>query len=69
MKVTKNKIEKCVEIGDIVYILGRGYTPSNVLGIYDDCLDTEDDILFYEDIGETWCLCERTAREITQKSH
>ena len=70
MRVTRNKIESCVDIGDTVYIiLGGAYISAIVNGIYDDSLDTDEDLLFYEDIGETWCLCECTARNITQKSH
>jgi hypothetical protein len=52
-----------------VYILHRGgYTQTRVNAICDDCLDTDEDILFYDDIGVTWVLCESTARKITQKS-
>ncbi len=69
MRVTRNKIESCVDIGDAVFVLRMGwYIHALVNGIHDDSLDTDEDILFYEDIGETWVLCERTAREITQRS-
>ena len=71
MKITKNKIEKLVSVGDIVFVIhrsGGGYSTATVLSIEEDCLDTDADLLFYEDIPFLWCLCESTAKNITRKS-
>lgn len=69
MKVTKNKINRVLEVGDIVYVITKGgYTNATVLEIEDDCLNTNVDLLFYDEIGKIWCLCESTAKRITRES-
>ena len=69
MKVTKNKISRALEVGDIVYMITKGgYTRATVLEIEDDCLNTDVDLLFYDEIGKSWCLCEVTAKRITRES-
>lgn len=47
---------------------GGGYTEAIVTWIGEDSLDTDVDVLFYDEIRETWCLCESTAKNITRKS-
>ena len=46
---------------------GGGYKPTKVLGIYEDSISVEEDLLFYDEIGKTWCLHERTAKDYTKK--
>lgn len=70
MRVTKTKISKVLDRGDIVYVFlpQGGYTEAVVSWIGEDSLDTDVDVLFYDEIGENWCLCESTAKNITRKS-
>ena len=69
MRVTKRKISKACDVGDAVFVFTRGgYKPAVIRWIGEDCLDTDLDVLFYDEIGEFWCLCESTAKNITRKS-
>ena len=70
MRVTKRKLSKVLDRGDTVYVItGRGgYIPAKVQRIGEDSLDTDVDVLFYDEIGEMWCLCELTAKNITRQS-
>ena len=70
MRVTKNKIEKCIGPGDVVYVICPGgvYKEATVFSIEEDSVDTDLDLLFFDEIGETWCLHEATAKNITRKS-
>lgn len=70
MRVTKNKIEKCLGVGDVVYVICAGgmYMEATVVHIEDDCVDTDLDLLFFDEIGKIWCLNEATAKNITRKS-
>ena len=70
MRVTKTKISKVLSIGDIVYVIlpKGGYTEAVVTWIGEDSLETDVDLLFYDEMGKMWCLCESTAKNITRKS-
>ena len=70
MRVTKTKISKVLSLGDIVYVMlpRGGYTEAVVSWIGEDSLDTDVDVLFYDEIGINWCLCESTAKIITRES-
>jgi hypothetical protein len=70
MRLTKREISKVLDRGDIVYaILPKGgYKEAVVEWIDEDSLYTDLDVLFYDEIGENWCLCESTAKNITRKS-
>lgn len=70
MNITQNKIKSCTDIGDTVYVICGGvYKPAVVKSIGIDAIETDLDTLFYDEIGEIWCLCESTAKNITRKSH
>lgn len=70
MTVTKNKIEKCLDVGDVVFAICAGgvYKEAKVLSIENECVETDLDVFFYDEIGQVWCLCEPTAKNITRKS-
>lgn len=70
MRVTKTKISQVLSIGDTVYVIlpRGGYCEAKVLWIGYDSLDTDVDVLFYDEIGENWYLHESTAKKITQES-
>ena len=70
MSVTKQKLSKVLSVGDVVYVVlpRGGYQEAIVSWIGYDSLDTDVDVLFYDEIGKNWCLCESTAKNITRKS-
>lgn len=45
-----------------------GVIPAKVLEICDDCLETDKDILFYDEHATVWMLTESEAKKITPKS-
>lgn len=69
MAVTKRKLEKLLAPGDTVFVFYKGgYLLATVNAIEDDGINTNLDFLFLDEIGETWCLCECTAKKITRES-
>ena len=70
MRATKTKISKVLDRGDTVYVITSrgGYMPAKVQWIGEDGLETDIDVLFYDEIGKMWCLCEKTAQNITRQS-
>lgn len=69
MTVTRRKLQKLLSYGDVVYILcAGGYKEATVKEICDDCLDTDLDLLFFDEIRVTWCLHKSTAENITRQS-
>lgn len=55
--------------GDTVYVLAPGKViPAKVLEICEDSLETDLDILFYDEHGFTWMLTEKEAEKMALKS-
>jgi hypothetical protein len=69
MKVTRKQIEKCVDIGDEVYIIcGSKIIMANVTAIHDDRITTDVDECFFDEHLEYWTLLRSTAENITHQS-
>ena len=69
MILTKKKICKILSPGDTVYIIAPGRViPSTVLKINDDCIETEEDVLFYDEHSFTWMFTSSEAQKLALKS-
>lgn len=70
MKLTRKRIEECVSVGDIIYLIqGSKIIPSAVIEICDDGIETMDDFLFYDEHLFTWTLLESTAKTLLTRAN
>ena len=66
--VTARKIRQVLKIGDTVYTTnGREVIPATVRAIGEYTLDTDVDVLFYDEHGTNWWLTRRVAEERGRK--
>ena len=67
--LTKRKVCSLVRPGDTVFIIAPvGVIPAKVNEICDDCIETEQDTLFYDEHRIVWMFTESEAKKMALKS-
>ena len=68
--LTKRKVCSLVRPGDAVFIIaaGGGVIPAKVNEICDDCIETDQDTLFYDEHRIVWMFTESEAKKMALKS-
>ena len=69
MNITRKKIEKCVDIGDEVYIICKNkIVPAKVTAIQEDSITTDVDECFFDEHLKMWTLCRKTAESLLTRA-
>lgn len=67
--LTKRKVCSLVRPGDAVFIIAAGgVIPAKVNEICDDCIETDQDTLFYDEHRTVWMFTESEAKKMALKS-
>lgn len=67
--LTKRKVCSLVRPGDSVFIIAPGRViPAKVKEICDDCIETDQDTLFYDEHRTVWMFTESEAKKMALKS-
>ena len=67
--LTKRKVCSLVSPGDTVYIIvSGGVIPAKVKEICDDCIETDQDTLLFDEHGVVWMFTESEAKKMALKS-
>ncbi len=62
--ITYRQAQKHLLPGDVVYTTnGKRIVPAQICRIAPEYLDTDEDVLYFEDHGTLWWLTERVAKE------
>lgn len=70
MKVTRKQIEKCVDIGDEVYIIcGSKIIMANVTAIHDDRITTDVDECFLTNIWSSGLFLEARQKTLLTRAN
>ena len=64
MSITYRQARKYLQPGDVVYTTnGKQIVPARICQIGGEYLDTDVDVLYFEDHGTLWWLTEKVAKE------
>lgn len=62
--ITYRKAKQLLSPGDVVYTTnGKQIVPTQIRRIGGEYLDTDVDVLYFEDHGDLWWLTEKVAKE------
>ena len=64
MAITYRQARKYLQPGDVVYTTnGKRIVPAQISRIGGEYMDTDVDVLYFEDHGNLWWLTEKVAKE------
>lgn len=64
MAITYRQAHKYLQPGDVAYTTnGKQIVPAQILRVGYQYLDTDVDVLYFEDHGDLWWLTEKVAKE------